>query len=89
VGSAGDFDATGWGVSVSRNVAEGTRASLDYSRAGPEWSGRSQDFSALARVAGPGLRRSDGVPELTASLKVKRQAVAKKYAELVDAMYAR
>ena len=44
VGSAGDFDAMGWGVSVSRTVGEGTRASLDYSRAGADWNGRSPDF---------------------------------------------
>lgn len=69
VGSAGDFDATGWGVSVSRNVGEGTRASIDYSRAGAEWTGRSPDFLALARMAGQVLRRSDVVHDLTATLE--------------------
>ena len=69
VGSAGDFDATGWGVSASRTVAEGTRASLEYSRAGAEWSGRSPDFWALARAASNVLRRSDIVQDLTATLE--------------------
>jgi len=69
VGSAGDFDATGWGVSVSRNVGEGTRASIDYSRAGAEWTGRSPDFFALARMAGQVLRRADVVHDLTATLE--------------------
>lgn len=69
VGSAGDFDATGWGVSVSRTIAEGTRASLDYTRAGAEWNGRSQDFWALARLAGQVLRRSDVVHDLTATVE--------------------
>ena len=69
VGSAGDFDATGWGVTLTRNVGEGTRASLDYSRAGAEWSGRSSDFWALARMAGQVLRRSDVVHDLTATIE--------------------
>jgi hypothetical protein len=69
VGSAGDFDATGWGVSVSRTVAEGTRASVDYTRAGAEWNGRSPDFWALARVASQVLRRSDIVHDLTATVE--------------------
>jgi hypothetical protein len=69
VGSAGNFEATGWGVSVSRAVADGTRASLDYSRAGAEWSGRSPDFWALARTASQVLRRSDIVHGLTATIE--------------------
>ena len=69
VGSAGDFDATGWGVSVSRNVGEGTRASIDYSRAGADWTGRSPDFYALARLASQVLRRSDVVHDLTATIE--------------------
>ena len=69
VGSAGDFDATGWGVSASRSVSEGTRATLDYSRAAAEWNGRSPDFWALAHVAGQALRRSDIVHDLTATVE--------------------
>jgi hypothetical protein len=69
VGSAGDFDAMGWGVSVSRTVVEGTRASLDYSRADADWHGRSPDFWALARMASQVLRRSDVVHDLTATIE--------------------
>jgi hypothetical protein len=69
VGSAGDFAAMGWGVSVSRRVGEGTRASIDYSRAGTDWNGRSPDFFALARMASQVLRRSDVVHDLTATLE--------------------
>ena len=69
VGSAGDFDAVGWGVSVSRTVGEGTRASLDYSRADADWHGRSPDFWALARMASQVIRRSDVVHDLTATLE--------------------
>ena len=69
VGSAGDFDAMGWGVGVSRSVGEGTRASLDYSRAAAEWTGRSPDFWALAHVASHALRRSDIVHDLTATIE--------------------
>jgi hypothetical protein len=69
VASAGDFDATGWGASVSRTVAEGTRASIEYSRAAAEWSGRTPDFWALARVANQVLRRSDVVHDLTATIE--------------------
>ncbi len=33
VGSAGDFDATGWGLRVSRTVGDVVRASVDYTQA--------------------------------------------------------
>lgn len=69
VGSAGNFDAIGWGLSVSRTLPGGTRASIDYSRATAEWSGRSPDFWALARLAGQVLRRDDIVHDLTATLE--------------------
>jgi hypothetical protein len=69
VSSAGDFDAKGWAVSMSRPFGEGTRASLDYSRAAAEWSGRSPDLRALARLASQVLRRSDVVHDLTATVE--------------------
>jgi len=69
VGSAGDFEAVGWGVSVSRNVGESTRASVDYSFADAEWTGRSADVFALAHVASQVLRRSDRVHDLTATVE--------------------
>ena len=69
VGSAGDFEAVGWGVSASRSMGETTRASLDYSLAEAEWTGRSRDVWALANLAPQVLRRSDRVHDLTATVE--------------------
>jgi hypothetical protein len=69
VGSAGDFEATGWAVSVSRSVGETTRASVEYARADAEWDGRTRDVWALTRVAGQVLRQSDRVHDLTATVE--------------------
>ena len=40
VGSAGDFSAQGWGVSVSRAVSDGIRASVDYTQSTTQWYGQ-------------------------------------------------
>ena len=48
VASAGDFDARGWGVSVSRDVAAGVRASVDYTNVESTWMRPSPDADALA-----------------------------------------
>jgi hypothetical protein len=69
VGSAGDFEALGWGVTVAREFAEGTRASLDYTHAGADWSGRSPDRRALRRLAGSTLRDDEVVRDLTATIE--------------------
>jgi hypothetical protein len=69
VGSAGDFEATGWGVSVTRSVGESTRASIDYSQSGADWTGISPDARALSLLASQVLRRSDRVRDLTASVE--------------------
>jgi hypothetical protein len=69
VGSAGDYDATGWGVSVSRSLGEATRATLDYALVGADWTRSSPDASALALLAGQALRTSDRVHDLTASIE--------------------
>jgi hypothetical protein len=37
VGNAGGVDARGWAVSVSRTVAEGLHASVDYTQADAQW----------------------------------------------------
>ena len=37
VGSAGDFDATGWGISAESAVGGHTRASVDYQQATALW----------------------------------------------------
>ena len=37
IGNTGDVDARGWGVSVSRTVADGIHASIDYTQADAQW----------------------------------------------------
>jgi hypothetical protein len=69
VGSAGDFDATGWGVSVSRVVNDHLRAAVDYTQATTEWRRRSSDREALRTVAASVLRRDDRIHDVTASLE--------------------
>jgi len=48
VASAGDFGARGWGISVSRTVADRLRASVDYTHVDSTWIGNSPDNMALA-----------------------------------------
>ena len=69
VGSAGDFDARGWGVSVARQVGEGTRATVDYSLVDADWTRSSPDARVLALVASQVLRTSDRVHDFTASVE--------------------
>ena len=69
VGSAGDYDAVGWGVSVSRVVNDHLRAAVDYTQANTEWRRWSTDRTALSTVASSVLRRDDRVHDLTASLE--------------------
>ena len=51
VASAGDFDATGWGVSVSRTISGRVRASIDYTNAQTIWVRPSPDAGALSSAA--------------------------------------
>lgn len=67
-GSAGDFEASGWGVSVSRTMGETFRASLDYTRAQARWSRRSPDAEALASLAASAFRADEAMHDLTASV---------------------
>lgn len=69
VGSAGDVEALGWGVTVARQFAEGTRASLDYTQASADWSGRSPDRRALRRLAASALRDDETLRDLTATIE--------------------
>ena len=68
VGSAGDFSARGWGVSVSRAVADGVRASVDYTQASTRWSSYSSDALALAALAPMVLRSSERIHDVTATV---------------------
>ena len=68
VGAAGDFSAHGWGVSVSRAVSDGIRASVDYTQSNTQWSGYSGDAAALARLAPVALRGNERIHDVTATL---------------------
>ena len=71
VASAGDVDATGWGVSVSRATSAGTRASINYTNVQSTWVRRSPDAEALALVASAALGGDDRerFHDLTASVE--------------------
>jgi hypothetical protein len=69
VGSAGDYDAMGWGVSVSRIVGNHVRAAVDYTQANAEWRGWSADRDVLSARAPAVLRRDDRVHDVTATVE--------------------
>jgi hypothetical protein len=68
VGSAGDFSARGFGVSVSRTVGDGVRASVDYTQASALWYGRSADAGTLATAAPHALRTGERIHDVTATV---------------------
>jgi len=70
VASGGDVETRGWGVSVSRDVSDGIRASVDYTYAGSKWTRRSSDSIALSRVARSIIRdEAESVHDLTTSVE--------------------
>lgn len=70
VGNAGDVDAVGWGVSVSRTVAEGIHASVDYTQADAEWLRPSAGTASVALVAPSVIRRQfEQLRDLTTSVE--------------------
>jgi len=69
VGSAGDFEAMGWGISVSRVVGDHVRAAVDYTQANTEWGRLSPDQDAFSARAPSVLRRDDRVHDLTATVE--------------------
>jgi hypothetical protein len=69
VGSAGDFDAMGWGISVSRVVGDHVRATVDYTQATTDWRRWSADRSALRAAAPSVLRRDDHIHDVTATVE--------------------
>jgi hypothetical protein len=68
VGSAGDFEARGWGLSVSRAVGEGVRASVDYTVVSSERRRLSPDAHAISRV-GVVLPDDERIHDVTASVE--------------------
>lgn len=75
VGSAGDLNARGWGVGVSRAVGSGLRASVEYSQTDVEWDRRpSPDAARLAQLAPSTLRTGEErLFDLTTSLESEVQ----------------
>jgi len=70
VGNAGDVDVRGWGVSVSRTVAEGLRASVDYTQADAQWLRPSPASATVALVTPSVIRRPfEQLRDVTASLE--------------------
>jgi hypothetical protein len=69
VGSAGDFDAMGWGVSVSRVIGDHVRAAVDYTQATTEWQRWSADRDVLSARVPSVLRRDDRVHDVTATVE--------------------
>jgi hypothetical protein len=69
VGSAGDFAAHGWGVTVTHAVGEHLRATVDYTQAQTSWRGQSPDATMLAALA-PSVKRTDErIHDVTASVQ--------------------
>ena len=72
VASAGDLQARGWGVSVSRSLTGRVRGSIDYTRTEADWLRRSPDARLLSRVA-PSAGRDEGetVHDVTTSVEAQ------------------
>jgi hypothetical protein len=72
VASAGDLQARGWGVSVSRSLTGHLRGSFDYTRTEADWLRRSPDAGVLSRVA-PSAARDEGetVHDFTTSVEAQ------------------
>ena len=70
VGNTGDVDAGGWGVSVSRTVADGIRASIDYTQTDAEWLRPSAASTGVALVMPSVVRRQfEQLHDLTTSIE--------------------
>jgi hypothetical protein len=70
VGNAGDVDARGWGVSVSRDVTEGIHASVDYTQANAQWLRPSPGTASVALVSPSVIRRQfEQLRDLTTSVE--------------------
>lgn len=68
VGSAGDVDATGWGVGVSRVIADGIRAGVDYTEVQARWLRRSLEGETLAQLDESFRAADQRIRDITASV---------------------
>ena len=73
VGSAGDVDIRGWGISVTHGFAPNVRGSFDYSLADAEWVNRpSMDRGRLAREMPSAMRDlNEHVHDFTTSIETE------------------
>ena len=70
VGSGGDLEARGWGVSLSRDVADRFSASVDYTQIDSTWIRRSPEADTLSLVAASVVRDDDEiVHDVTTSVR--------------------
>jgi hypothetical protein len=71
VGSAGNVDVRGWGISMTHSLSPHVRGSVDYSLANAEWANDpSLDRARLRRTMPSALREpSEQVHDLTTSLE--------------------
>lgn len=69
VGSAGNIDAHGWGVSVKRTVTDGIRASVDYTQTDADWHQGLADSDILAKLAASTRRTGERIHDMTASVE--------------------
>lgn len=69
VASAGDFDATGWGVGARRATESGTQASIEYTNIEARWLRRGAGAEVLGLVAGAVPGDTERVHDLTASVE--------------------
>ncbi len=70
VGNAGDVDARGWGVSISRTVADAIHASIDYTQTDAEWLRPSAGSARVALVMPSAIRRQfEQLRDLTTSVE--------------------
>jgi len=70
VGTAGDVDARGWGVSVSHEVANSVHASVDYTQTDAQWLRPSAGTASVALVSPSVIRRRfEQLRDLTTSVE--------------------
>ncbi len=70
VGTSGDVDVRGWGASLSRTVADGVRASVDYTQSDADWLRPSAGSAGVALVTPSVIRRQfEQLRDLTTSVE--------------------
>ena len=70
VGNAGDVDVRGWGASLSRTVADGLHASLDYTQSDAAWLHRPAGAPGAMLASSSAVRRqAESLRDLTTSLE--------------------